>query len=78
MATYITEYEKKDNEGISRWSGLRIEADTLQQADAIAASILNIEQSLNNPKFSNVKVVGRLVGVSPSDKTEVIWIKSEE
>lgn len=58
MATYITSYYKDRDECV----GCNIEAESFQNAEAIAMTLSAVERSLTNPEFTQLIVVGELVG----------------
>jgi len=56
MATFLTEYGKDG----CKWSGCEIEAESLEGAIAVANQIAALERQLQQPRFSELAVIGTL------------------
>ncbi len=53
---FVTEYAK----GECKWAGCEIEAESFEEAIALANQITSLEQQLQNPRFSKLTVLGTL------------------
>ena len=61
---FLTAYFKRTAIGLSRYAGPEIEAESWDEAQAIAQSLVKLEKMQDNPTFGSLRVVAELLAVS--------------